>query len=279
MTFITANLTQPLETQCSRSTNIPSDMHEPQSPRRSPHCRICLQPRKGHPRTGCPNRNQTDSGDVTEEQRASDATRSRPVDGDSRGAQQRRRVSARPAQPQPTQHTISTEPVQTPIHPADLDNEKDSLTCKVERWLKSVLPSEPGELDPSSPRVKHEEVEETVVTGRSRQPQPLLRSMSMEERLNFLDKLKQNTKHTAQVFIMDRNEALGALDEARRQGFYGGAHVPSQGGDAFLVLGMDREAVDALLETVRAERGSPMKNCVAGAVAGAAAMWAGLAYS
>jgi len=93
-----------------------------------------------------------------------------------------------------------------------------------------------------------------------------------------MEKLKQNTKHTAQVFIMDRNEALGSLDEARRQGFHGGVHLPSQG-DAFLVLGMDREAVDALLETVRAERGSPMKNCVAGAVVGAAALWAGLAFS
>ena len=103
-------------------------------------------------------------------------------------------------------------------------------------------------------------------------------TMSMEERCNFLERLKQNTKHTAQVFIMDRNDAWGALGEAHRQGFHGEVHAPSHG-DAFLVLGMDREAVDALLETVRTGRGSPMKNCVAGAVVGAAAVWAGLAYS
>lgn len=158
-----------------------------------------------------------------------------------------------------------------------LDNEKDSLTRKVERWLKSV-PSDPGELEPSSPRVKYEEMEETI-TGHSRQPRPLSRTMSMEERLSFLERLKQNTKHTAQVFIMNREDAEAALVEAQRQGFHGGVHTPSPTGDTVLVLGMVREAVDALLETVRAERGSPMKNCVAGAVVGAAAMFAGLAYT
>ena len=62
-------------------------------------------------------------------------------------------------------------------------------------------------------------------------------------------------------------------------GTHGGAYAPAQGRDAFLVLGMDRGAVDTLLESVQREHGSVMKNRVAGAVVGAVAMWAGLAYS
>lgn len=103
--------------------------------------------------------------------------------------------------------------------------------------------------------------------------------MSQEERYNFLERLKQSTKRTAQVFIMEKSEVRTALDGAAKQGFHGGACIPAQGRDAFLVLGMDREAVSTLLETVKSEHGSPVRHGVAGAVVGAVAMWAGLAYS
>ena len=101
----------------------------------------------------------------------------------------------------------------------------------------------------------------------------------MEERYNFLESLKQSTKRTAQVFIMEKNEVRAAREGARKQGLHGGACVPPQSKDAFLVLGMDREAVDTLLDKVTSEHGSAVKHGVAGAVVGAVAMWAGLAYS
>lgn len=159
-----------------------------------------------------------------------------------------------------------------------LDDKKDPLGQRIERWRKDVPPSIPGDCTPAAlPHVKLEERD--ISTPRKREKKPLLRTMSTEERLGFLENLKQNTKHTAQVFIMNPKEIPQALEGATELGFYGGAHTPAQGGDAFLVIGMDKTAVDRLLQTVRAEQGSPVKSRVASAVAGAVAMWAGLAYS
>jgi hypothetical protein len=255
--------------------------------RKSPRCRHCLQPRKGHPRSGCPSTSRVASEDITEGPHSGDASHLQSVDGQvNRNTECRpQRASAPPLLPQPTLHTVTTGSAEIvavagPSCSGVYDDEKTVLRRRIERWRHGI-PADATASAPNTPRPKHEELPETssATAPLVRQPKPLPHTMSMEERYNFLEKLKQSTKRTAQVFIMEKSEAQPALDGAKKQGFHGGACIPAQGQDAFLVLGMDKEAVDTLLETVRSEHGSPVKHGVAGAVVGAVAMWAGLAYS
>lgn len=251
------------------------------SPRRSPRCKKCHQPRKGHPRSGCPagSAPTTEEAGDTPPLDDSDDLRSRHALAEQR----RRRLSAPPVAAQHTFSSLATE-LSNPRIP---DDKKAGLDQRIERWRAGVegppTEYEPAPTQPNSPETKPAKLEEEedaagLSTPRRRDPKPLLRSMSAEERLLFLEGLKHSTKQTAQVFIMDRSEVQEALRGARKQGFHGGVCLPTQG-DALLVLGMDKEAVDTLLQRVRSEQGSPLRNRVAGAMAGAAAMWTALAYS
>ena len=159
-----------------------------------------------------------------------------------------------------------------------LADKKDSLDQRVERWRQDVSSSAGDETAPASPIVKSED-EPEMSTPRKREKKSLLRTMSAEERIQYLEDLKKSTKQTAQVFIMDPDDIPRALEGAKKQGFYAGTHTPAQGDEAFLVIGMDQRAVEKLLESVRSDQSSPMRRGVAGAVVGAVAMWAGLAYS
>ena len=287
MAYITAeplilpvpNLLTPITRHRSTSTNVMLDassfIRSPQSPRKTPRCKQCQQPRKGHPRSGCPVVVRRVSED---ESYIGGAFKTVAEEHDERG-RGRSSPNVPPVHPPLASLTAEASSIAGGLRiPGALDAKKDTLGERIEQWRKDVPPSTLGDqTPPTSPQVKMERLSPS--TPRQREKKPLLRTMSTEERIAFLEHLKYNTKRTAQVFIMNPDEIPQALEGAKRQGLHGGMHQPAHGGDAFLVIGADKETVDRLLETVRAEQGSPVRNQVAGAVVGAVAMWAGLAYS
>lgn len=118
---------------------------------------------------------------------------------------------------------------------------------------------------------------------RVKQAKPLGRTMSMEERDNFLQHMQQNAKAGAQVFTMPRELLEDSVKQAQKVGFHAASfwREDEQAGDGYIVLGMDKGAVRDLVKqaAVEGKAASPLKTGMAGAAAGAVAMLATLAYA
>ena len=115
----------------------------------------------------------------------------------------------------------------------------------------------------------------------------LMRSMSREERDIFLNDLVQTSKASpASVFVLPMEEIPKERQSATSLGFHCRVH-DLENGDGWLIIGMDRQAVEALFigveggvkEQTKPARGGGFKAAVGGAFVGSVATWTTLAYA
>lgn len=113
--------------------------------------------------------------------------------------------------------------------------------------------------------------------------------MSFEERASFLDDLVNNSRAPpASVFTLPMTEIYSVEQSAIKRRFHCRVvDLQNGSGDGWLILGMDRYAVEALFAGVQGglEKSEPkaggggFRAVAGGAVAGAVAAWGGLAFS
>lgn len=274
------------------------------SPRKQPHCSICKQPRKGHPRSGCPfgspNRvkseqkeepdlenafkklNLTPNGDVT------------AVANDS-ADRRRRRSSVKPvitAQQAPSLSTTALAVVddlnlkRRGIFDDAIPEEEKAV--QIQRWQKTLR---------SPRRVStpiHDAMLDDVKTRTSGRLSLLPPDISDEqeseedeedddEDLRGLAEYAVATMHKVDTKVLAIAEG-----EAKKRGFKTATLMPQLGlkeGYGYLVIGRDEQAVQSVSgEVKRNPREGIRKYLAASALpaaflTGAAAVWTGLAYS
>lgn len=112
----------------------------------------------------------------------------------------------------------------------------------------------------------------------------LMRSMSVEERDEFLNNLVKTSKAPpATAFVLPIGETLSAQSAANKLGFYSRV-FDLNNGEGWLFIGMNREAVEDLFTGVESGvkknvGGGGFKAVAGGVVAGAVATWTGLAFA
>jgi len=114
-----------------------------------------------------------------------------------------------------------------------------------------------------------------------RRPQPLARSMSVEQRDMFLSRLHNSSDAT--VYVVPRDDIHNIHAKAIKLGFYARIVLGKDTSDpqGLLVLGRNEAAVKRLYEQVEVERkkSSRFRAAASGAVVGAVGAFAGLAFS
>lgn len=113
---------------------------------------------------------------------------------------------------------------------------------------------------------------------------PLARSMSMEERMTFLDGLAELSRGPpATVYSIHVHELHHMAESARKYGFHTGTVFPKTGSmeEGLLILGRDLRAVEDLLAKLSRDipKQSGIRAVAGGAVAGAVATFTGLALA
>lgn len=127
-------------------------------------------------------------------------------------------------------------------------------------------------------------------TSSTNTAKPLMKTMSWEERGSFLDELCRNSRAPpASVFTLPMSEIYSVEQSALKRRFHCRVvDLKNSSGDGWLILGMDKDAVEALfaglqggiLKTPEPKVGGGGFRAVAGgAVAGAVATWGGLAFA
>lgn len=113
----------------------------------------------------------------------------------------------------------------------------------------------------------------------------LVRSMSLEERHAFLNDLVKSSKAPpASVFVLPVDEIPEMRKSAIERGFHCRVH-DLKNGDGWLIVGMDRQAVEDLFVGVEGggkekdASGGGFRAAVGGAIFGSVATWTSLAYT
>jgi len=113
----------------------------------------------------------------------------------------------------------------------------------------------------------------------------LMRSMSVEQRDEFLNNLVKTSKAPpATAFVLPADEILTAQLSANKLGFYTRVFDLKKSGEGWLFIGMDKQSVDDLFAGVESGAkkdvgGGGFKAVASGVVAGAVATWTGLAFA
>ncbi|GLB34181.1 hypothetical protein LshimejAT787_0110650 [Lyophyllum shimeji] len=119
------------------------------------------------------------------------------------------------------------------------------------------------------------------LSGATRRPQPLVRSMSAEQREIFLSGLHNSSDAT--VYVVPRADIHDIHAEAIKLGFHARIVLGKDTNDpqGLIVLGRNETAVKRLYEQVEVERkkSSRLRAAAGGAVVGAVGAFAGLAFS
>ncbi|KAI6100230.1 hypothetical protein F5141DRAFT_326129 [Pisolithus sp. B1] len=122
-----------------------------------------------------------------------------------------------------------------------------------------------------------------------KKPRPLQRTMSIEQRSLFLERLSHSSESAPATLVsISDNEVASVRRDAEKIGFIvrelsGGG----QNGQKWIILGTDAHAVDLLekrfgeenRKRTNAQRGGKLKAVAGGALLGAVATWTGLAFS
>ncbi|KAG5654232.1 hypothetical protein H0H81_005919 [Sphagnurus paluster] len=149
--------------------------------------------------------------------------------------------------PQSSQETVPADELDVPPAPAD-DDDNDAAS-------------------PPTPSV--------------RRPQPLVRSMSVQQRETFLSSLTSSSDAT--VYVVPRNDIHNIHAEAIKLGFHARIALGKDTSDpqGLVVLGRDEAAVKRLYSQVEIERkkSSHFRAAAGGAVVGAVGAFAGLAFT
>jgi hypothetical protein len=125
--------------------------------------------------------------------------------------------------------------------------------------------------------------ESDILTNTPRHPQPLIRSMSLEQREDFVSNLR--TASDATVYIVPSADIRDIQTSAVKLGFHAKIIVSADDKDpeALLVLGGEEKSVQTLFNRVEKESKKPsagrLRVAAGGAVVGAVGAWAGLAFS
>jgi hypothetical protein len=114
----------------------------------------------------------------------------------------------------------------------------------------------------------------------------LMRSMSLEERQAFLNQLAETSKAPPpSVFVLFMDEIPALQQTASKLGFHCRVH-DLENGEGWLIIGMDRQAVENLFVGVKGgvkeeknNTGGVFRAAVGGAFAGSVATWTTLAYA
>ncbi|KAH7931182.1 hypothetical protein BV22DRAFT_1027413 [Leucogyrophana mollusca] len=127
---------------------------------------------------------------------------------------------------------------------------------------------------------------EDLIPKATRGPKPLGRTMSVEERSEFIGNLtKTSDVAPAMLFSVDTSELENVQQGARKVGFHVHALPGEQEGQTWLILGRDPKAVEFLAlrfkeETKKKKQSAgTMRAAAGGALVGAVATWTGLAFS
>jgi hypothetical protein len=113
---------------------------------------------------------------------------------------------------------------------------------------------------------------------------PLVRSMSVEERMAFLDGLAELSRGPpATVYLIHVHELHRMAEAARKHGFHAGTVLPQTDSreEGLLILGRDLGAVEDLLGKLSREytKQSGIHAVAGGAIVGAVATFTGLALA
>lgn len=140
-------------------------------------------------------------------------------------------------------------------------------------------------MEPTSVDLVATQEESDASQGSSASSNHLMRSMSLEERHVFLNNLVETSKAPpATVFVLPLDEIPAVQQAATKLGFYCRVY-DLENGEGWLIIGMDRQAVDGLFVGVESgdkeekKTGSVFRAAVGGAIAGSMAAWTGLAFA
>ncbi|KII94655.1 hypothetical protein PLICRDRAFT_187130 [Plicaturopsis crispa FD-325 SS-3] len=295
----------PITTRAS-APNTPARKTAPASPpkstpRKLPHCRTCGKPMRGHPRSGQCQAQPAAGPDVA------DALEGLRIE--ARASTSRRRASTPVAAEAQSLASLSTDSSQIVrnllVKGITRDTVDEAERADVTaRWQERIAtPSKreskaavrarmPGTLntpDPSfwqSTQQTQQDEDETKThhdrsTDTVARPRPLARSMSVEERQNFLEGLKDTAKAApATVYSLAVDEIAATQQSAAKIGFHSRA-LKGEDGDGLLIIGCDEAAVCALFDRLKnpTKQGGAMRAVAGGAAMGAIGTWAGLAFS
>ncbi|GBE79814.1 hypothetical protein BKA93DRAFT_758909 [Sparassis latifolia] len=248
------------------------------SPRKSPRCVHCGRPRQGHQRSGCPNVNPPIP---TSEPKGIEAElvdnlgllHISPTIANANDKEKRRRRSSANHNPQLNISVASLSPT----------------SSEVVRQL-----GKPGAMAALSASEEERHTASAAIITRKNSDEhrstPLVRTATEIGREECLRNLEVKSKaKPANVFPLAVNEITDMQKYAEGSGFRTRVIMPGKGAVgthiAFLVVGRDGQAVDELFDMVRVETkkkssaGSLLTVGGAGALAGAIATFAGLAYA
>jgi hypothetical protein len=186
--------------------------------------------------------------------------------------------------------------------PCTLDTPETSFASSTNSVLKQGIPAVPQVESPveEEPQATPDEPARpfTPTQGQDTPPrsaQPLVRSMSLEQREMFISKL--TVKSPATIYILPKADMPTVTASATALGFHACAVISDDVEDpeALLILGQDLAAVKKLFGKVEEEnrnhaeqqkdgKGKPrsslgLKAAAGGAVVGAVGAWAGLAFA
>lgn len=185
-------------------------------------------------------------------------------------------------------------PTRSPM-PCTLDTPETSFASSTNSVLKQGIPAveSPVEEEEEEPQATPDE--STPTQGQATPPrraQPLVRSMSLEQREMFISNL--TVKSPATIYILPKADIPTVTASATALGFHACAVISNDAEDpeALLILGQDLAAVKKLFGKVEEEnrkhaeqgKGKPrpslgLKAAAGGAVVGAVGAWAGLAFA
>jgi hypothetical protein len=289
------------------------------TPRKPPRCSKCGNPKAGHPRTGCPYEEAESPIRAKQEPDISDELSSLNIETpasnvDDKAVLRSRRVklSAAPEASLASLSSTSSDIVNRLLKPGIMSNDRvveDAETVK--EWAKNIVistnpsgTSRPREYMPCTLETPNSSFlssrEGTIIVADDIKPSPhnsngsipsaLSRTWSTEARVSFLDELsKASTGPPATAFHFDSSSISGLEEDAKRLGFYTRAIRGADGLGVHLLLGRDKEGVDALFrdmtqkETVGGEatvaNNGQGRVFAGGVVVGAVATFSGLAFS
>ncbi|KAI0254819.1 hypothetical protein BJV78DRAFT_1183135 [Lactifluus subvellereus] len=275
------------------------------SPRKTPHCAKCQRPRAGHPRQGCPYA-QSPRSDV--QPTPLDITESMDSLAISPTKTKRDGHRRRPPAHEMTLASLSTESsniLNQLLQPEDA-RERDAFSFedgkspfREGRVMPGTLITPTQSFFFDTPPVietvqsnghNHSDSKASVVVPLLSPPPmgasalPLARSMSVEERMTFLDGLAELSRGPpAAVYPIHVHELHHVAESARKCGFHTGTVFPKTGSmeEGLLILGRDLRAVEDLLAKLSQEtpKQSGIRAAAGGAVAGAVATFTGLALA
>ncbi|KII94643.1 hypothetical protein PLICRDRAFT_692996 [Plicaturopsis crispa FD-325 SS-3] len=269
------------------------------TPRKAPHCTKCNQPIQGHPRGRCPNDSpsNTKRGDDTASDSLHPGRASRAKDA-SKLSSKKSRASLRT-----TSKAADSSSQSSDSNLPDETNEGEHASGTPASWKDTLVNASKDGRSPSSAQMPGALETPTRTSQRSTsskyrsKPAELViqrspmssdsceieitsfsRSMTAQERREFLDILKEPKAPAATIFTFNDKDMLAVEKSAMKTGLHYRRTASSTDAEAgLLILGREVQAVDALLDSFEGKgKQGGVLNAIR-AMAGTLAAWTGFA--